>query len=65
MLEAGLEHDPVPEGSGDGGAAAFLRGPSQLFADVIPLSLPEADTTADTGAARGATVIPMPGAQAS
>lgn len=65
VLEAGLEHDPVPEGSGDGGAAAFLRGPSQLFADVIPLSLPEAPATADTGAATGATVIPMPGARAS
>jgi hypothetical protein len=65
VLEAGLEHDPVPEPSGDGGAAAFLRGPSQLFADVIPLSLPEAATTADTGTATGATVIPMIGAEAS
>jgi hypothetical protein len=65
VLDAGLERDPVPQGAGDGGAAAFLRGPSQLFADVIPLSLLEAAAAADTGAATEATVIPMLGEQAS
>jgi hypothetical protein len=65
VLDAGLECDPVPGGTGDGGAAAFLRGPSQLFADVIPLSPPEAPAATDTGAATGATVIPMIGAHAS
>jgi hypothetical protein len=32
ILAAGLETEPVPPPSGDGGAAAFLHGPAQLFA---------------------------------
>jgi len=35
ILVAGLETDPCPASAGDGGAAAFLHGPDQLFADVI------------------------------
>jgi transposase len=46
VLAAGTETTPSPDPTarptGDGGAAAHLRGPSQLFADVIPL--PTADT---------------------
>jgi transposase len=38
ILVAGLEATPAPPGAGDGGAAAFLHGPDQLFADVIPLT---------------------------
>jgi transposase len=59
VLAAGLEHDPVNAGPGDGGAPAFLRGPSQLFADVIPLGNAGADTVQDTVEATGATVVPL------
>jgi hypothetical protein len=37
ILVAGVETEPAPPGTGDGGAAAHLHGPSQLFANVIPL----------------------------
>jgi hypothetical protein len=60
VLAAGLEADPVPAGPGDGGAAAFLRGPSQLFADVIPLAPASETATVDTAATAPATVIPLP-----
>jgi transposase len=36
ILAAGAERDQLPAASGDGGAAAFLRGPAS-FANVIPL----------------------------
>jgi transposase len=36
ILAIGAETAPTRPVSGDGGAAAHLRGPSQLFADVIP-----------------------------
>lgn len=40
ILAAGTDIEPAAEPSrtGDGGAAAFLHGPSQLFANVIPLA---------------------------
>jgi hypothetical protein len=37
ILVAGVETEPARPGTGDGGAAAHLHGPSQLFANVIPL----------------------------
>jgi transposase len=37
ILAVGAETDPPRPASGDGGAAAHLHGPSQLFANVIPL----------------------------
>jgi transposase len=37
ILAAGTETDPAPAPAGDGGAAAFLHGPTQLFANVVPL----------------------------
>ena len=37
ILAAHTETDPPPAATGDGGAAAHLHGPSQLFANVIPL----------------------------
>jgi hypothetical protein len=37
ILIAGAQDDPPPPAAGDGGAAAHLHGPSQLFANVIPL----------------------------
>jgi hypothetical protein len=36
-LAVGAEADPTPPATGDGGAAAHLHGPSQLFANVINL----------------------------
>ena len=36
ILAAGAERDQAPDASGDGGAAAFLRGPAS-FANVIPM----------------------------
>jgi hypothetical protein len=36
ILAAGTERDQLPGTAGDGGAAAFLRGPGS-FANVIPL----------------------------
>jgi len=36
ILAAGAERDDPPAAAGDGGAAAFLRGPAS-FANVIPL----------------------------
>jgi hypothetical protein len=37
ILAAGLESDPPPPRSGDGGAAAFLHGPARLFGNVVGL----------------------------
>ena len=45
ILAAGLETDPVPAPAGDGGAAAFLHGPSRLFGNVV--AMPNPDTTSD------------------
>ena len=36
ILAAGTETDQLPAAAGDGGAAAFLRGPAS-FANVIPM----------------------------
>jgi len=36
ILAAGAEQDQLPAAAGDGGAAAFLRGPAS-FANVIPM----------------------------
>jgi hypothetical protein len=44
ILAAGVETDPAPTGTGDGGAAAFLHGPDALFGNVVPL--PTTNTTA-------------------
>jgi transposase len=38
ILAAGVETEPAPPGTGDGGAAAHLHGPARLFANVIPLA---------------------------
>jgi transposase len=46
ILAVGAETDPPPPSTGDGGAAAHLHGPSQLFGNVIPLpTTNEAPTT--------------------
>jgi hypothetical protein len=43
ILAAGTEQQPAARAAGDGGAAAHLHGPGQLFADVV--ALPTANTT--------------------
>ena len=52
ILVAGVEADPLPAASGDGGAAAFLHGPQQLFGNVIALSGANSDLSND-GAREG------------
>ncbi len=61
ILAAGTEHQPVARAAGDGGAAAHLHGPEQLFADpvttpgtnVVPLTAAvSAATTSTTSTAR-------------
>jgi hypothetical protein len=47
ILAAGTEADPAPEPTGDGGAAAHLHGPSQLFANVVALLTPSSTLGAD------------------
>lgn len=62
ILAAGTEADPPPPATGDGGAAAHLHGPSQLFANVValptPSSPPEADTALPSAAAHSAHQVP-------
>jgi hypothetical protein len=45
ILAAGAETDPNPPAAGDAGAAAFLHGPSQLFANVLALPNPDQPAT--------------------
>lgn len=49
ILVAGAESDPLPPASGDGGAAAFLHGPQQLFGNVIALSAITSDASNASG----------------
>jgi hypothetical protein len=60
ILAAGTETEPAPRTGGDGGAAAHLHGPTQLFADVIPLPTAAGATVADT-----ATTTATPSAAAA
>jgi transposase len=48
ILAAGTETTPATRSDGDGGAAAHLHGPAQLFADVIPLPTPAGPAVVDT-----------------
>jgi len=48
ILAVGAETDPTPPSPGDGGAAAHLHGPSQLFANLITTSTPTDPPTPDT-----------------
>jgi len=47
ILAAGTETDAPAPPPGDGGAPAFLHGPSQLFANVIPMPTPRHPHPAD------------------
>ncbi|MBF6303129.1 IS21 family transposase, partial [Nocardia amamiensis] len=57
ILAAGLEADPLPPSNGDGGASAFLHGPSRLFRNVLALPNPDsvAAIRATTNAAMDTT----------
>ena len=48
ILAARTEAGPAPEPTGDGGAAAHLHGPSQLFANVVALPRPSSQPSTDT-----------------
>jgi hypothetical protein len=68
ILAVGAETDPTPPSTGDGGAAAHLHGPSQLFANVITTSTPTNPPTQDTattndtlGGDRSSTTSDRPG----
>ena len=52
ILAVGAETDPIRPGAGDGGAAAYLHGPSQLFATVITLPTTNTDSV-DVSATSG------------
>jgi hypothetical protein len=65
ILAAGTETAPAPRSGGDGGAAAHLHGPAQLFADVIPLltaagpAVGDTATTISTASAATATATAL------
>ena len=46
-MAAGTHTGPAPEPTGDGGAAAHLHGPTQLFANVVALPTPSSPTATD------------------
>jgi hypothetical protein len=48
ILLAGAETEPPPASAGDGGAAAHLHGPSQLFAAVFAMATTNVPPIADT-----------------
>ena len=54
ILAAGAERDQLPAAAGDGGAAAFLRGPAS-FANVIPMPGTIPTDAASPGTAEGAS----------
>jgi transposase len=47
ILAAGVEAEPPPAPTGDGGAAAFLHGPERLFANVVALPGMDRSTVMD------------------
>jgi len=56
ILVAGTEHQPVAHAAGDGGAAAHLHGPEQLFADPVTTT---PGTTRSRMASRNASPAPV------
>lgn len=53
ILALGAEADPVQRPSGDGGAAAFLHGPSLLFGDALTMPTPHEQTGTPTASVSG------------
>jgi transposase len=62
ILTAGTETDPPGASAGDGGAPAFLHGPSRLFANVIPMPNPRHPHLQDMPAGDGEPSGPVPDA---
>lgn len=66
ILAAGTETDPAPASTGDGGAAAHLHGPSQLFGNVVALPTtnqpPAQDPATTSSPANQAVAFPRPAA---
>lgn len=64
ILAAGTETDPAPASTGDGGAAAHLHGPSQLFGNVVALPTtnqpPAQDPAITSSPANQAVAFPRP-----
>jgi Mu transposase-like protein len=56
ILAAKLEADPPPPATGDGGAAAFLHGPSRLFENVLALPTVNPTLTPDSATASATAV---------
>ncbi len=56
ILAAGVETDPPPTPTGDGGAPAHLHGPTALFSNVyaLPTANGDAHTVVDATTGRGA-----------
>jgi hypothetical protein len=59
ILAAGTEDLPVHEPAGDGGAAAFLHGPDQLFGNVVALPTTSAADAVPKTTTRPATNRPQ------
>jgi len=57
ILTARLEADPPPPATGDGGAPAFLHGPSRLFENV--LALPNPDSAPTPGSATTSQAVSL------
>src|SRR5712692_10532451 len=51
ILAAGTETQPALAPAGDGGAGAYLRGPAQIFGNVLPFPATAAGAAADPAAA--------------
>jgi transposase len=58
ILAVGAETDPPPPPTGDGGAAAYLHGPSQLFATALSGPDPHEQPAMDLAATRDADADP-------
>jgi hypothetical protein len=65
ILAAGTETHPLPAPAAGSGAGAFLRGPAQIFGNVLPFPATAASAAADPAATapagqadRGGTGVP-------
>ena len=58
ILAAGTEAQPLATPAGDAGAGAFLRGPGQIFANVLPFPATAAGATAATAITASGDAVP-------
>jgi transposase len=61
ILAAGVETDPPPTPTGDGGAPAHLHGPTALFSNVYPLPTSDGNAQAAAGTSAGRVTDADPG----